>query len=363
MTEEEDAQLENYVRKIAREESARGGGGADVTLGEFGKFATAAKAMKEAMTSDVDKALSSAVSTKIVDQVIPSMSPQPRASAGFWDSNAGVALMNKIGDQISPLADLVFNKIGNERTGRLVDGFTNTYLSGGKSDDNNISLSLDPDNPADMHKYMALRNISDPNVARKMLIEEKQSSLQRVKSGDFGGVSGGNGGVGTDITQALESQNAMLREMLEARKEDRAALVQMWQSMEQLKKEQVNIKTGIVNRVNDGFNIDTIKDRGNDVVEKNVEKNVVKVEEVKAESVDVEVKEVKIESVDIDVEEVKVEKKVVKVDNVESVDVEVKEQECLDSEGVKENEKIGDEEKTENAIVNIRKGTPKWKGS
>lgn len=202
MTEEEDAQLENYVRKIAREESARGGGGADVTLGEFGKFATAAKAMKEAMTSDVDKALLGAVSTKIVDQVIPSMLPQPRASAGFWDSNAGVALMNKIGDQISPLADLVFNKIGNERTGKLVDGFTNTYLSGGKSDENNISLSLDPDNPADMHKYMALRNISDPNVARKMLIEEKQSSLQRVKSGDFG-VGGGNGGVGTDITQAF----------------------------------------------------------------------------------------------------------------------------------------------------------------
>lgn len=201
MAEDEDEQLERYIRKIARDEAARGGGssgggGGEVDIGQFGKFIHAAKDMKDALTSDVDKALSGAVSEKIVSQVIPSMSPQPRASAGFWDTNGGVALMNKIGDQIAPLADLVFNKIGSERTGKLVDGFTDTFLGGGKTSEDNLVVSLDLDNPADMHKYMALHNLSDPTIARKTLIEEKQKSMQRLRAGSGAGGDGtGSGGM------------------------------------------------------------------------------------------------------------------------------------------------------------------------
>ena len=82
--EENDEELRKYIKQLIREEGGGVGGGVGgssdgggnrrgggnnggVDLGEFGKFVAAAKGMKEAMTSDVDKALSTAVSSKIVD--------------------------------------------------------------------------------------------------------------------------------------------------------------------------------------------------------------------------------------------------------------------------------------------------------
>lgn len=41
--------------------------------------------------------------------------------------------------------------------------------------------SLDPDNPANMHKYMALREIDDPKVARKTLLKEKKRAEKTIK--------------------------------------------------------------------------------------------------------------------------------------------------------------------------------------
>lgn len=351
--EDENEQLERYIRKIAKDEAAKSGGGGSsgggVDLGDFGKFVHAAKDMKDAMTSDVDKALSTAVSTKIVDQVIPSMSPQPRASAGFWDTNSGVALMNKLGDQATAVLDMVFNRIGNDRVGKLADGIADTFLGGSKNSEDNMISSLDPDNPADMHKYMAFRNLTDPNIARKTLVEEKQKSMQRLRAGGAGGDGaggGGNGGVGTDFAQALETQNTMLREMLKARQEDRSALVQMWQSMEELKKEQAKIKAGIVSRDSDGFNIDAIKDRGNETAEnKDVEGKVEKskVEEKSGEDKSgkksIEIAEVSIDSVDSSKE--------------------IKEEEKLEEKSV--DEEVEEKDVTEKVVVNKRKGTPKWK--
>lgn len=366
--EDENEQLERYIRKIAKDEAARSGGGGSsgggVDLGDFGKFVHAAKDMKDAMTSDVDKALSTAVSTKIVDQVIPSMSPQPRASAGFWDTNSGVALMNKLGDQATAVLDMVFNRIGNDRVGKLADGIADTFLGGNKTSEDNMLSSLDPDNPADMHKYMALRNLPDPNIARKTLVEEKQKSMQRLRAGGDGAGGGGNGGVGTDFAQALETQNAMLREMLKARQEDRSALVQIWQSMEEMKKEQAKIKAGMVSSgesggnsgsSSGGFNIDAIKDRGNETVENKDFGG--KVEKSKVESVNIEKKsgEKRSEERSIDVVEVPVDSE----DSSKEIKVEEKEEEKQEEKSV--DEEVEEKDVTEKAVVNKKKGTPKWK--
>lgn len=40
--------------------------------------------------------------------------------------------------------------------------------------DNDKISSYDPDNPANMHKYMALRKIDDPKAARKALVKERK---------------------------------------------------------------------------------------------------------------------------------------------------------------------------------------------
>lgn len=46
---------------------------------------------------------------------------------------------------------------------------------------NDIISSFDPDNPANMHKYMALRNIDDPKAARKKLVKERERALKTIK--------------------------------------------------------------------------------------------------------------------------------------------------------------------------------------
>lgn len=40
-----------------------------------------------------------------------------------------------------------------------------------------VVLSLNPDDPVDIHKYMVLRDLSDPDIARKTLIEEKHKLI------------------------------------------------------------------------------------------------------------------------------------------------------------------------------------------
>ena len=271
---DDEEELREYIRKLIKEESGGGGGGGSTDLGELGKLVKVAKDMKDAMTSEVDKALGTAVSEKIVNQVIPSMSPPPaRASNSFWDTNSGVALMNKIGDQISPLADLIMNKIGTERTGKLVDGITNTYFGGQKNEDNML-LSWDPDNPSHMHQYMALRNLQDPNIARKMLIEEKNKAMNRMSSAG----SGGGNGVSAEFAQTIESQNEMLRRLIQLREEDRKAMVQMYNTMEDLKKENEKIKSKLVednskreadSSAKPAFDIDAIPDAS--ITKKSVE--------------------------------------------------------------------------------------------
>lgn len=291
---EGDEELRKYIKQMIREEAGGGGndggskGGGGVDLGEFGKFVMAAKGMKEAMTSDVDKALSTAVSNKIVDQVIPSMSPQPRASSGFLDSGFAIAFAQKLPEQLATLVDVLFTRIGPDRTGKLVDGIHQKFLSDGSKSlsEDDIIGALDPDNPAHLHQYMAYKKIGDPDIAKRTLIAEKDNIRKNVASG-----SSGNGGFGTDsgVVQMLENQNAVLKDLIQAKTEDRKVMEALFNEINKLKKEKGDFD---IDSVGNGKHVDEL---GLPIKEKVVEES--SVGEVKDEIDKEEVPAVKLEDV------------------------------------------------------------------
>jgi hypothetical protein len=284
---EGDEELRSFIRKMIREEAGdiakvsggsrnrgdrsdnNGGGGVD--LGELGKFVSAAKGMKEAMTSDVDKALSTAVSNKIVDQVIPSMSPQPRASAGFLDSGFAIAFAQKLPEQLASLVDVFFNKLGPDRAGKLVDGIQQKFLGGGGGSssggggtptEDDILSSLDSDNPAHLHQYMAYKKLNDPDIAKRTLIAEQDIIRKRTYSNtaggntEGGGYSVGGGSTNAGLVQILESQNTTLKELIAAKTEDRKVMEALYNEINKLKHD----KHGRINEdIAKDFDIEDVK--------------------------------------------------------------------------------------------------------
>jgi hypothetical protein len=318
---ESDEELRKYIRQMIREEGGgrigedsgndgggrRGGGGSGgVDLGEFGKFVAAAKGMKEAMTSDVDKALSSAVSNKIVDQVIPSMSPQQRAPSGFLDTGFAIAFAQKLPEQLATLVDVFFNRLGPDRTGKLVDGIQQKFLGGGGNGgtplrEDDVIGALDPDNPAHLHQYMAYRNLNDPDIAKRTLISEKDKIRRSAYSGNVGGGSVGSVGGGTTdagLIQTLESQNAALKDLIQAKAEDRKVMEALFNEINTLKRErdaEWMAKDFDINEVGSGKNVD---DLGLHKKEKTLKEVKAKDESVETEEVSGElVPAVKLEDV------------------------------------------------------------------
>jgi hypothetical protein len=282
--EEGDEELRNFIRKMIKEEAgsiANSGGknrnkesnenGEGIDLGGFGKFVTAAKGMKEAMTSDVDKALSTAVSNKIIDQVIPSMSPQPRASAGFLDSGFAIAFAQKLPEQLTSLVDVFFTRLGPDRTNKLVDGIQQKFL-GGSSDgggsgsgtltEDDVISSLDSDNPAHLHQYMAYKKLNDPDIAKRTLMAEQDKIRKRVYS-TSGADSSSRDGNNAGLVQILESQNATLKDLIAAKTEDRKVMEALFSEVNKLKQERGSNsfntdKEFNIEGVNDGKHVDEL---------------------------------------------------------------------------------------------------------
>lgn len=266
---DDEEELRQYIRKIVKEEGGGGGGGSGgggndgsgrggsgVDVGEFAKFINAAKGMKEALTSDVDKALSTAVSTRIVEQVVPSMSQQPRGGSGWFDSGAAIAFFSKLPEQLVTLTDVLFTRLGPDRAGRLVDGLENKFLSDGsviRNDSDKIS-SFDPDNPIHLHQFMALRNINDLDVAKRTLVAEKAEIMKKMSSG-AGAANDGGSGANAGLIQTLESQNSLLKDLVQARTEDRQVISHLFNEVKELKKDK-----GVREEVGNSFNVDGIKD-------------------------------------------------------------------------------------------------------
>lgn len=299
-----DDEVKEYLSKLVREEISkqasetvgRGGGkggGNGVDLGEFGKFVSAAKGMKEAMTSDVDKALSQAVSTKIVDQVLPSLSNQPKGGTGFYESSAAVAFMQKLPEQLVPLVDVVFTRLGQEKAGRLVDGVTN-YLSGKggggggvRRTDADIIGSLDPDNPSHLHYYMSIRNMGsiDASAAKKGLIMEKENLLKGIPTTPIpnifpgepptsdsmpGSMAGGTMGSTTGLENAIREQNEFIKQVINKQSENEQFMKFIYEKVEKIEKGNVLTEKRKVD-------IDSIgEDRGDDELGEKAVKDVKK---------------------------------------------------------------------------------------
>lgn len=253
------------------------------------------------MTSDVDKALSTAVSNKIVDQVIPSMSPQPRASSGFLDTGFAIAFAQKLPEQLATLVDVFFTRLGPDRTGKLVDGIQQKFLGGGEAGgakqltEDDIISALDPDNPAHLHQYMAYKNLNDPDIAKRTLIAERDNVRKRMYSGTSGtgagmggGIAGAGIGTGTDagLIQTLEGQNAVLKEIVQGRVEDRKVMEALFNEIAKLKQERESEWLG------GSFNVDSVSD-GKRVDELGLPKKEKVLKEIKSKDLPVESEESK----------------------------------------------------------------------
>lgn len=286
-----DDEVKDYIGKLVREEiskqaletggrGSRKSGGGDVDLGEFGKFVSAAKGMKEAMTSDVDKALSQAVSTKIVDQVLPTLSNQPKGGTGFYDSSAAVAFMQKLPEQLVPLVDTVFTRLGQEKAGRLVDGVT-TYLSGKGSGggvrrtDADIIGSLDPDNPSHLHYYMSIRNMGsiDANAAKKGLIMEKENLLKGIPATPIPNAASIPSpdimtGAESGFENAIREQNEFIKQVINKQNENEQFMKFLYEKIEKMEKGNVpNEKRKV--------DIDSINDRDDDGLGEGIKKDTI----------------------------------------------------------------------------------------
>ena len=191
------------------------------------------------------------------------MSSQPRASAGFLDTGFAIAFAQKLPEQLASLVDVFFTRLGPDRTGRLIDGIQQKFIGGGSGSggaggtkqltEDDILSSLDPDNPAHLHQYMAYKNLNDPDIAKRTLIAERDKALKRMYSGTSGdgavgaagaGMSGdiAGAGIGTGtnagLIQMLEGQNAVLKDLIQAKAEDRKVMEALFNEINSMKKER-----------------------------------------------------------------------------------------------------------------------------
>jgi hypothetical protein len=277
-----DDEVDDYIdKKIEEKLKTRGsgnlpattGGNDSVGLGEFAKFVTAAKGMKEAMTSDLDKAISGAVSTRVAESIVPAINQQqPRSSGGILDSGFMTALASRIPDAAPGIIDVLFARLGKDNTDRLVGGVTD-FLAGRKgtktgykidrNDGSDVISSLDPDNPAHLHYYMSIREMGavDVNIARKSLIQEKENSMRNFQTSVPGVAGAVTEPPSSSLENALIEQNSMMKQIIQKQGENDQLIKYVLSKIESIENEKENKKFGIDRIKVDGSEIENIRDR------------------------------------------------------------------------------------------------------
>lgn len=148
-----------------------------MNIGEFSRFVNATKTIREALESPIEKVINETVTNKIIERALPSLFSEGKDSGGssFLNSGFAMALGQKIGESIPAIIDILSTKYGGKSKLN-----SNSPKSRNMDD---IILSLDPENPAHIHEYMAMRSFDDIDIARMTLKNEKEKVMKRVGAG------------------------------------------------------------------------------------------------------------------------------------------------------------------------------------
>lgn len=257
------------------------------------KMANTAKSLKEAFQSPSEKQIIDKFNESVIDRVFPSLtqnSPPPKE--GFMDSNFMMAVGSRLPDVLPSLFDIAISRLGKDKTEQIIDSFQNK-LAGNSSKDPNLNtgnvnnaggqsvaefiLSLNPDDPADLHKYMNFREMDDINNAKKSLIEEKNIVMSEIQNA--------NSPSNNVVNDGLTKQNEVLESILKVMEEDKEKINSLESEIEKLKilnfENTDNIKNTEIDTI-----VEIVDNKNNEV--ETVDTEIINVETVNTENNEVD---------------------------------------------------------------------------
>ena len=265
---DENNETIDFIRNMIREETKKINASPvkDVSISEVTQIAKAGKDLKDAFASPIESAIVERFNERVMDRIFPMMDA-PAPKQGFLDSGFMMAVGSKLPDILPTLFDVAVTRLGKEKTEQIIDGFQNrlTGAVGGNVINEEINgnqnvdefiLSLDTSDPADIHRYMSLRNISDINDAVKKLTEEKNYTMQKYKSrnvesnyrnieSNFGNSVNNN----SEFEKILNDQIEMVKQLIMMVQEDKDKIGNLTNELEKLKNSNNN-ENKVIRNVN-----------------------------------------------------------------------------------------------------------------
>lgn len=265
---DENNETIDFIRNMIREETKKINASPvkDVSISEVTQIAKAGKDLKDAFASPIESAIVERFNERVMDRIFPMMDA-PAPKQGFLDSGFMMAVGSKLPDILPTLFDVAVTRLGKEKTEQIIDGFQNrlTGAVGGNVINEEINgnqnvdefiLSLDTSDPADIHRYMSLRNISDINDAVKKLTEEKNYTMQKYKSrnveSNYRNIESNSGNSvnnNSEFEKILNDQIEMVKQLIMMVQEDKDKIGNLTNELEKLKNSNNN-ENKVIRNVN-----------------------------------------------------------------------------------------------------------------
>lgn len=248
----DDEDIQNYIRGIVKSEVDNSVGNNNnnnnnsndnnTELGSLINQVNVLKGLKNAFDSPFETAIIENASEKFMSQVLPSMdAPAPQRS--FMDSGFMMSIGNRLPDVLPTLADVLFTRLGKEKTEQLINGVQDKWLGGSPNSDKGSSVesqnisefinSANPDDPAVLHQYMQLRDLSNIDEAKNLLLQEKQNLANQ-------NVTVEQPQNNQNVDKVISDNNAVLKELVSAIQEDRELIKELGNKINTLENEKMN---------------------------------------------------------------------------------------------------------------------------
>lgn len=250
--QDDDADIQNYIRGIVKNEVSssisdsnnnnNNQQSSNTELGGLINQVNVLKGLKTAFESPFESAIIGQASERFMNQILPNMDAPPQQRS-FMDSGFAMSIGNRLPDVLPALADVVFTRLGKEKTEQLIEGVQDKWLGGNSNSNTSSSVegqninefinSLNPDDPADLHKYMQLRSLNDIDEARNLLIQEKQNLANQ-------NVTAEQPQNNQNVDKVIADNNAALKELVSAIQDDRKIIEELSNKINVLENEKMN---------------------------------------------------------------------------------------------------------------------------
>jgi len=239
-----------------RNRNSRNDDNDDIDLNGITKLAKTASVLKDAFSSPLETNIVSKFSENFMDRVFPMMANQPAPKQGFLDSGFMMSIGSQLPSALPTLLDVAITRLGKTNADNLVNGITNKFLSSGNNgaqqqlnsgqNIDEIILSLDPSDPADIQKYMGITGIQDEIEAQKDIITKREYLLskkseiqtQQQMQNEMQQQQYQNQHQQQNLSQLqekqLQEQNEFMTQMIGAVNQDRDTIKQLNQTIESM---------------------------------------------------------------------------------------------------------------------------------